>query len=151
MADLVLTATLVVPGAGAKFLSPGTAPPVLGATLTAGKLVYQKASDSKIYGALANSGNTPAPWPETVLAGILVNGGNSGQAAQVQVAGVVNVGATTVKGMFYVVSPAAAGGIAPIADLLTAQTPAHYVTVFGQALDTAGNIQMGIQVTGVPM
>lgn len=114
-ADLSVTAGSVVPSADAKFLD-GTA----GATITAGQIVYQDASDSnKIKLADSNASAATA-----TAIGIAANGASAGQPIRVILEDPdLTVGATlSMTAPVYVLS-ATAGGIAPIADLTTGWYP----------------------------
>lgn len=127
MADLTITASLVLPGTNPAYLD-GTA----GATITAGQSVYQDASDSnKFKLADANASATTAN-----AKGVATHGASAGQPLRVQNGGGIDLGATLAVGRIYVVS-ANAGGIAPQSDLATG----WYTTILGIATTTS-NLEM---------
>lgn len=112
MADITVTAGSVLKGANAK-----TKHVTAGATITAGQPVYEDSSDShKVKPAQADAAATAK------CAGIALHG-----AADEQPVEIVyddddfTPGATVVVGTGYVVSAAAAGGIAPDTDLATTE------------------------------
>lgn len=109
MADLTIIAANVVPGNGAR-LTYGTA----GAAITAGQVVYLDTSDNRFKLADCDSATAAARSP----AGIAVNGAAAGQPLAVQTAGELAFGAILAAGVSYYLSPNA-GGIAPIADILS--------------------------------
>lgn len=129
MADLTVTAASVIAGSNAKTVA-GT----FGATITAGKAVYQDTSDNKWKLADANLSAAAA-----VLGGIALNGGSDGQPALIQTGGNINPGATVVVGTIYVLS-ATAGGICPAADLVSGM----YTNIVGIGT-TSSNIAMQVQ------
>lgn len=108
MADLIITATQIVPGSDAQ-LAYGTA----GATITAGQVVYldSTANTWKLFDANDSTLYTNVP-------GIALNGCSSTQALTVQTGGslTLGAGAAPTLGLIYIAS-ATAGGIAPSADL----------------------------------
>ncbi len=132
MADLVVTATSVLKGANAT-LGSGIA----GEALTAGKAVYLKASDSRYY--LAQCDGTAE---ESTVAGIALHAAGVAQPIQFQTGGTMNIGATTAKTTAYVLS-AAAGGIAPQADLVGT----NRIVYVGYATDTTGTFVLNRIVT----
>lgn len=108
MSDVAITAASVKKGSSANY-SSGTA----GETITAGMPVYKKASDSKIYKAKAN-GTTE----EADVIGIALNGASVDQPISWNVEDDdFTVGGTVAAGAVYVLSGAAYGGIAPVADI----------------------------------
>lgn len=109
MADVVITAANVLKVSGAT-VERGTA----GATITAGQLVYKDSSDSNKY-KLADANGAAAL---NVVVGIALNGASSGQPLEVLTAGLIDIGGTITVGGVYVAS-ATAGGIAPVADLVS--------------------------------
>lgn len=133
MADISVTAGNVAASTGA-VIATGT----WGETITAGQAVYLKAADGRWWKAQANAATTDE------VAGIALNGGAAGQPGSIQTRGVITIGATVVVGTVYVLSAAAAGGIAPEADLTTG----NYVTIIGVAT-TAGAITMNLLTTGI--
>jgi hypothetical protein len=136
MADLVITASSVVPGSGAK-KTTGTA----GASITAGQVVYLDSSAGTYKLADCNSGTTAALSP----AGIALNGAASGQPITVLESGPVTIGATVTQGVGYYLS-ATAGGICPVADLTTGCHP----VLLGFATSTS-SITVDIQEAGVAL
>lgn len=109
MADLSITAANVVAGSNAS-VTKGTA----GATVTAGQVVYKEASSGKYKLADADSGTEEVRQPD----GIALNGAADGQPLSVLTGGDITIGATVTAGDAYYLSPTA-GGIAPLADVLT--------------------------------
>ena len=108
MADLTITATLVVPGGAAvKLTGPA------GATLTAGQAVYQ---DTAGLWQLSKANGTAA---QKAVVGITLNGGAINQIVTVQTGGTITIGATVAVGTIYVLSGAVAGNIAPSTDLVS--------------------------------
>ena len=128
MADLVVDDTLVIGGADARTISR-----TLGGTVTAGQLVYVDPADSKAKLAQANAISTAK------LAGVLQNGGSLDQPGEIQFEGDYDPGVAVVAGTTYVLSAAAAGGIAPIADLVSSNVS----SILGTA-DATDNIKLGI-------
>jgi hypothetical protein len=106
MADITVTAANVVADAGASIRS-GTA----GAAITAGQAVYVH-TDGTIRLARANAEATAS------LAGVALNDAAVGQPVSYIMRGTYTAGATVAAGTVYVLSAAAAGGIAPEADLV---------------------------------
>lgn len=138
MSDIAVTAANVLPGTGA--VTPFKASDVFGEAVTAGMAVYRKASDNKIYKAVAN-----ATSAEAACIGIARNGGSAGQPAIYQSGGVIAIGGTTVAGTIYCASAANAGGICPWGDLAST----NLVTIIGVG-DGSGNIKMNINASAVP-
>lgn len=133
MADIVITAANVTPGTDC-IRDRGIA----GATITAGQPVYKDATDSnKLKLADADVEATAAG------VGIALHGAAAGQPLDYAIKGTVNIGATVVVGQVYVVSTTA-GGIAPIADLLSGD----FVCILGVGA-TASTLKMGLNATGV--
>ena len=133
MADVVITAANVIPGANAKFRD-GTA----GATITAGQVVYSDSTDNGDY-KLAQA---DAATTDDVI-GIAVNGASDGQPIRVVYEDDdLTIGGTVAIGTIYVLSAAAGGAIAPSTDLAST----NLVTVLGPA-KTTGKIMLKIQVT----
>lgn len=131
MADLVVTASQVLPGAGARF-ADGTA----GAAITAGQACYNSTSDTMLL-ADADAG-TPAA---ANVRGIALNGAAIGQPVRIQTEGVITLGAgaAPVKGTIYVLS-GTAGGICPALDLAAADR----VTIIGVGGTTAGTMVLDL-------
>lgn len=136
MADLTVTASQVLPGAGARF-ADGTA----GVAVTAGQVVYQSTSDTMLL-ADADAG-TPAAANGR---GIALNGASIGQPVRIQTEGTITLGAgaAPVKGTIYVLS-GTAGGICPAADLASGDR----VTVLGVGGTTAGTLVMDMFASNV--
>lgn len=132
MADLTITAANVAKGATNNRTRQGTA----GGTITAGMPVYLDSADSEYKACQANAATTD----EAV--GIALHAASDGQPLTLLVGGDINMGATLTVGEVYVVSAAAAGGVAPIGDLTTG----NYVTILGVAT-TASNLSLDIQVS----
>lgn len=134
MADLTITAANVLLTSGTK--STGIA----GESITAGKALYLKSSDSKLW--LAQADGTAA---EAAAVGIALHAAAAGQPISYAEPGaVINIGGTTSKATVYHVS-AAAGGVAPVADLSSGQ----YLTRLGYATATDGSFVVDIKATGV--
>lgn len=130
--DLSLTAGSVVADEGFVFVD-GTA----GETVTAGQVVYLKASDTRYWKAHCETSAATAS-----AVGILLNGASAGQPVRVMTAGTITIGATVAVGKPYYLSTA--GLIAPVDDLASAD----YVTHLGIATSTT-KIALRIQVSGV--
>lgn len=133
MADITVTAANVTPGSGAG-LRYGTA----GATITAGQTVYLDTTDNKYKLARANAASTAQ------VAGIALHGASNNQPLTIHTGGAINIGGTVAVGAIYVLSAAAAGGIAPAADLTTT----NRVSVIGVGT-TTGIIAVDLQNSGV--
>jgi hypothetical protein len=134
MADLSITVASVIAATGAD-TQHGTA----GATITAGQPVYADASDSNKL-KLAQADGTAA---EADAVGISLHAALSGQPLRYVRGGTINIGATTAKTTQYVVS-AAAGGVAPQADLTSGQR----IVYLGYATATDGTFVVRIANTG---
>lgn len=133
MADLTVTAASVLHSAGTKETG------IAGETITAGMAVYLKSSDSKLWKAQADG--TAA---EAAAVGIALHAALAGQPLVYAANGAtINIGATTSKATVYVVS-AAAGAVAPIADLVST----NYITHLGYATATDGTFLIKITPTG---
>lgn len=136
MADLSVTAGSVVQVTGATLDRTYVA----GETITAGQSLYIKAADQKLWKAQAD-GNTE----EDDFFGIALNGAAANQPVTVLTGGQVTIGATVTVGAIYVVS-ATAGGIAPLADLVST----NKVSVIGYgataAILTISKINTGVAV-----
>ncbi len=122
MADVSITATSVAPGTDTQYMDG-----FLGASVTAGQVVYLDTATNTFKLADANASSTTAN-----AAGIAMNGGASGQPVKVAVAGTITAGGTLTTGSVYVLS-ATAGGIAPVADLASG----HYPVIVGIATSAA--------------
>lgn len=133
MADLTITAANVAKAADNNNIASGTA----GGTITAGMPVYQDSADSNhLKACRANAATTD----EAV--GIALHAASDGQPLTYLKSGDIDLGATLTVGETYVVSAAAAGGIAPIGDLAST----NYVTILGVA-SAADNLKLSIQVS----
>jgi len=138
MADVSITATSVLPDAGA-----GTENGTAGATITAGQTVYKLANDSKFYLADCDATAVGANSEIDNVYGIALNNAAAGQRLAVQRNGTITIGGTVVVGTPYVQSTTA-GGIVAWAELAST----NYVTHIGYAT-TAVKIKLGIDATGV--
>lgn len=134
MADLVITPANVVKGNNAQ-----TEAGILGATVTAGQVVYLDPTTRKYLLADNNAAALPAKSPK----GIALNGGSINQPVVVHKGGDIAIGATVVVGTPYFLSDAP-GGICPLADLLTGEN----VVLLGIAISTT-TIKVGILDSGV--
>lgn len=123
MADLSITPANVVAGVNAKVVG-GTA----GATLTAGKSVYQDPADLKW--KLADCDAAAAAVRD--VKGIALNGAGDGQPVDVLTDGDIALGAAMTAGIAYYLS-ATAGGICPVGDL----SAGDYPTLIGIAKSTS--------------
>lgn len=122
MADLTLTPASVLPGANAQINRSYNA----GATVTAGKVVYRAAADSKWKLADNNSATAEVRGADGI--GIALNGASDGQPLAVQTGGDITIGGTLTVGTTYTLSDTP-GGIGPTADLATGE----YVVLLGVA------------------
>lgn len=123
MADLTITAANVVAGSGAKIVH-GTA----GASVTAGQVLYEDASDSNKL-KLADNDSATAAVRSPV--GIALHAAASGQPLSYLAKGPITIGATTAVGTVYCLS-STAGGICPSADIATGD----YNTIIGIGTST---------------
>lgn len=136
MADLSITAASVIAGSDAT-TENGT----LGATVTAGQVVYKDSADGLWKLADNNSATAAVRVPQ----GIALNGGATGQPVRVLRAGDITIGATVTQGVAYYLSDSP-GGICPVADLLTGE----YATVMGIA-SSASVLKVNIVASGVAL
>lgn len=134
MSDLSITAASVIAGSGARKING-----IAGATITAGKVVYQEASTGKFKLADCDSATDEVRSPF----GIALNGASDGQPLTVLTEGPVTIGATMTAGVAYYLSPNA-GGIAPVADVLTGD----HTIILGIATSTTV-LDVNIQESGV--
>lgn len=134
MADVTITAASVAQGSNAS-----TTQGFLGATVTAGQVVYKDAADGLFKLADGNSGTAAA----RAAFGIALNGGASGQPVVVQTSGDITIGGTVTVGGVYVLS-ATPGGIAPVADLASG----NYTNTIGIGI-TASTLRIVIATAGV--
>lgn len=133
-ADISITATSVVKGSGAKTRSG-----IAGATVTAGQVVYEAAATGKWSPADANSATAEVRAP----VGIALNGAAANQPLTIITEGPVTIGATLTVGAGYYLS-GTAGGIAPVADMVTGIYP-----VFLGFATTSGILDVEIVAAGV--
>lgn len=133
MADLTITAANVLFTSGTKETRNA------GASITAGQAVYlDSATDTY---KLAQCDGTAA---EYAVRGIALHAAGTGQPLTIALTGaVINIGATTAKTTTYVLS-AAAGGVAPQADLTSGQR----IVRIGHAQGTTGVLLVDIRDTG---
>lgn len=133
MADLVITAANVLWTSGEKKTG------VAGATVTAGQPVYLDSATSTL--KLAQCDGTAA---ETAAVGIALHAAGANQPLVYAAQGaVINIGATTSKATTYMVG-AAAGGVAPQADLIGG----NRITRLGYATDAVGAFVVDIKDVG---
>jgi hypothetical protein len=109
MADLSITAGNVIAASTARKKS-GTA----GATITAGQIVHLSPTTSRY---ILSDADAVGVGDITEVA-IALNGASDGQPLEVATFGDVTLGSVLTAGTSYYLSPTA-GGIAPVADLLT--------------------------------
>lgn len=133
MADLTITAANVIPASDTP-IGEGTA----GGTIVAGNPLYIDAADSN---KLKPCDSTSAA--KAACVGIAVNSASSGQPVKYARAQTVAMGSVFTVGAIFVVSENA-GGIAPIADLGSAE----FVTIIGVAT-SATELYIGIVASGV--
>ncbi|WP_421912735.1 hypothetical protein [Mesorhizobium sp.] len=134
MADLSITATLVVAGANAV-----TDQASAGEVIAAGKQVYLSSTTKKLM--LADS-NSATPEARKAI-GTALNGGALDQPIKYQKAGDITIGATLTPGVAYYLSDTP-GGICPFADVGTGE----YVGLIGLA-KSATVLSLNYQFTGV--
>lgn len=134
MADLVITATSVIPGADASIVY-GRA----GEALAQGKQVYLDSTSKKWMLADSNSATAAA----RVASGTALNAAALDQPVAVAKRGQVAIGATLVPGTDYYLSDTP-GGICPIADVGTGE----YVCRIGMAT-SASVMQLDYFYSGV--
>lgn len=132
MADLAPTPANVIAVAGYKSRT------VLGgATIVAGEAVYEDGANG-----LKLAIGTAVATSDVV--GIALNGGDDGQPIEVITDGEYNPGATVVLGEVYMLSAAAAGNLAPVADIASTNSP----TIIGVATTTA-KIKLALTTSGI--
>ncbi len=112
---------------------------IAGATITQGQVVYSDSAASNKY-KLAQADGTVA---EANAVGIALNAASDTQPLRIITSGDIDPDATVVVGEVYMVS-AAAGGIAPIIDLVVGNFP----TILGVGTSVS-NIQLRINAAGV--
>ncbi len=132
MADLVITPANVLEGTQARKQTR-----TAGAVITQGDSVYVDTS-GQMQAALKGVDAASA-----AAVGIALNSAESGQPVTFQSGGELDVGSTLVVGETYVVG-AAAGGIAPVADVISTE----FATILGIAT-AAGVLKMGVLQSGV--
>ncbi len=135
MADISVTDTAVLASSGANVDRGGTA----GATVTAGKVVYRDAADSKLKLSDANGTGTRQ------IDGIALNGASDGQPLAIAKGGDVTMNAVLTPGTPYFLS-GTAGGICPEADVATGMQKIQ----IGIAKSTSV-LHVAIQDTGVTL
>lgn len=133
MADLTITATSVVAGAGAR-IEHGTA----GVAVTAGQTGYLESSSNTYKLADANSATVEAREPD----GIFLHAAAVGQPVALLTKGPITIGAPVTQGIGYYQSPTP-GGICPVADLASGAEPsligfATSTTVIDVDFESAG-------------
>lgn len=134
MADISITAASVLKTANTS-IREGLA----GATVTAGQPVYKDSNDDN---ALKPAIATSAAAGQAV--GVALHGAADGQPLRYATAGNVTYNAVLAAGQVYCVSAAAAGGIAPVADMTTG----NFVSILGVATSTT-NLKLNITHSGV--
>jgi hypothetical protein len=132
MANLTITAANVIKGSGA-VTTTGTA----GETITAGQALYLKDADARLW--LAQCDGTAE---EAEFEGIALHAALAGQPVTYQTGGTMNIGATTVKGIYAL--SATPGGIAPLADLIAT----NRIVYVGYATTTTGTFVVSKLLTG---
>lgn len=135
MADLSITAALVLAGVGAK-VDYGKS----GATVTAGKVLFEDETTRRF--GLADSNGTAAAKQAI---GFALNGASDGQPLAVLRSGPITIGATLVPGTAYYLSDTA-GGICPLADVGSGEN----VVLLGIAASTTV-LHVDIQNPGVTL
>lgn len=135
MVDISFTATDVVASTNTGHIQHGTA----GGTIAGGQLIYQ-AADGDLEAAQADAATTDA------ILGVALNAAAAGQTVSyIGVNGTqVDFGGGVTLGEAYVLSAAAAGGIAPVADLTTN----NYISLLGVGISSTA-IMLAIANTGV--
>lgn len=133
MADIAITATLVIPGTDATIDRSGVA----GAIVTAGQVVYKEAATGLIKIADCDSATAEVKVPY----GIALNGAAIGQPVAVQTAGSLTVGGTLVAATPYYLSDTAGG-------IRTTPDTGDRVVQLGLATSTTV-LALRIQDTGV--
>lgn len=132
MTDLVITPANVLEGTQARKQTK-----TAGAQITQGDSVFIDSSDQM------QAAQKDVDAASAAAVGIALNSAEAGQPVTFQSGGDIDVGATLVVGETYVVG-AAAGGIAPIADVISTE----FSTILGIAT-AAGVLKMGVLQSGV--
>jgi hypothetical protein len=136
MADLTITAASVLWTSGSKEVG------VAGAAITAGQPLYIDTANNNVL-KLAQCDGTAL---EATVAGVALHAAGTGQPISYATPGsIINIGATTAKGMHYFASNTA-GAVAPLADIATST---WYFSRIGYATTTAGVFVVDIKNTGV--
>lgn len=135
MADLAITPANVTAETGS---SQRTNDYLAGEAVEAGDSVYLDASDTRIKLSLATDAAKDA------VSGIALNNAAAEQPVRILQAGDIDLGVALAVGQIYVLSPAAAGGIAPVGDLAAG----NYVSIIGIAT-AADNLHVDINNSGV--
>lgn len=138
MADVVVTATSVVPVSGNIYEVRAA-----GVNITAGQTVY--ADSNNVWQLADANGSATTAGSGSPRVGIAMNSGNTGQCVAVPVGGIINPGGTLVKGTYYFVS-ANPGGIAPSTDV----TSTWFSTRLGYAISTS-QLQLDYLYSGVQL
>jgi len=138
MAAITITAANVVKGTGAQ-IEAGIA----GEAITAGKLVYKKASNSNFYLADALAASVAANAEIDNVYGVALNNAAASQPLTVQKVGQITIGGTVAVGEIYALD-IVAGQIIPESEIATT----NYVTLVGVGI-SATIIQLSILVTGI--
>lgn len=112
-----------------------------GEAVTAGHVVYKKASDRKWW--KAQSDGTAEESGVEVAVGIALHGAAANQPLTVLTAGSLAIGATVVLAMVYVAS-VNPGGICPLADMVAT----NKLTIVGYG-STTGVLTLAVHATGV--
>lgn len=131
MADLVITASNVDRVSGSQRSAEA------GVAITAGDCVYIDTA------GLVQLAQKDVSVVEAAASGIALNDAGIGQPCTYQISGVVDLGAVLTAGEVYVVG-AAAGGIAPVADVIATD----FATIVGIAISSS-NLKMAIVPSGV--
>lgn len=113
---------------------------VAGEAIAQGQLVYQDPTTKKIYLARANVVGTKA------LIGVARNTASLNAPIEIAIGGLLSGASGLTKGLYYVLSAAVAGAIAPTADLVAT----NYNVLFGLATSTT-QIQLAVKDFGVVM
>jgi hypothetical protein len=132
MADLTITASDVKRKTGSQIRDG-----IAGEALSRGELVYEKASDKKLYKADASALATAD------AVGVAMDYADADDPISYHRRGKYAAGATVAVGTIYVVS-ATAGGIAPEADILSGE----FLTILGIAVSTT-EIEVDLDASGV--
>ena len=138
MADISVTASSVVAGAGAP-TKTGTA----GATIAAGEVVYLDTATTGKWQLADSDAATAAARGLGANVGVALNSAALNQPLVVQTSGLVTVGAVLTAGTAYYLS-ATPGKICPLADV----TGGDYIVLMGLATSTTV-LHLDVQYSGV--